>query len=119
MWDVVEDGSGDYYEDRRAMSVRLWAVPPKLMRTFGVKNTTNKAWDTFKIIQIEVAHVWETRAQTWRMDFENLTFKDSDGVDSFNILLMAIVKDLEVLGDPITENKAVLKFLRSVPQPYK
>ena len=27
--------------------------------------------------------------------------------------------DLEVLGDPIDERKAVLKILRSVPRPYK
>lgn len=32
---------------------------------------------------------------------------------------MTIVNDLDVLGDLVTEHKAMLKFLQSVPQPYK
>lgn len=36
------------------------------------------------------------------MQFENLTYKDGEGVVSVNIRLMAIVNDFEVLDDPVT-----------------
>lgn len=50
---------------------------------------------------------------------ENLTFKDSEDVKSFNIPLTAIVNNVEMLGDLVIEHKAMLNFLQSVLQTYK
>lgn len=59
------------------------------------------------------------QGHTWRTKIENLTFKHSEGVESFNIRLTTFVNDLEVLCGPVADHKIVLKFLQSVPQPYK
>ncbi|KAI4331133.1 hypothetical protein MLD38_029350 [Melastoma candidum] len=119
LWDVVEDGPGDHREDRRAMSVLLRAVPPELIRTLGSKETAKEAWDTLRIMRVGVERVREAKAQTRRVEFENLAFKDGEGVEAFGIRLTAIVNDLEMLGDPVSEHMAVLKFLCSVPRVYK
>ena len=57
-------------------------------------------------------------AQTLRTEFENIRFKDGEKVEKFAMRLNGIMHDLEVLGDGVTEHKAVLKFLRVVPQRF-
>ncbi|CAH9146107.1 unnamed protein product [Cuscuta epithymum] len=119
LWDVIEEGPGEILDDRRAMSALLRAVPPELVRTLGVKATAKEAWDTLKTMRVGVERVREAKAQTCWTEFEALAFKDGEGVESFGIRLTAIMNDLQVLGDPLTEHKAVQKFLRSVPRKYK
>ncbi|KAI4387536.1 hypothetical protein MLD38_005362 [Melastoma candidum] len=101
------------------MSVLLREVPPELIRTLGSKEMAKEAWDTLKIMRVGVERAREAKAQTRRVEFENLAFKDGEGVEAFGIRLTAIVNDLEMLGDPVSEHMAVLKFLRSVPRVYK
>ena len=119
LWDVVETGPGDALTDRRAMAVLLRAIPSELVRTLGTKATAKEAWDTLKTMRIGVERVREAKAQTRWAEFESLAFKEGEGVESFGIRLQAIMNDLEILGDPITEQKAIMKFLRCVPPPYK
>lgn len=70
-------------------------------------------------INIRVERIREARARTRRTEIKNLTFKDSEEVESFNIRLMKIVNDLKVLWNLVIEHKKVLKYLQSVAQPYK
>lgn len=75
------------------MSVLLWAVPPELIRMLGGKETAKEAWDT-QIMRAGVKRVREAKAQTRRTQFENLVFKDGEGVESFDIRITAIVNIL-------------------------
>jgi hypothetical protein len=63
--------------------------------------------------------VREARAQTRRSEFDNIRFKDGEKVEQFTMRLTGIMHDLEVLGDGVTEHKAMLKFLRVMPKRFK
>jgi hypothetical protein len=63
--------------------------------------------------------VREAKAQTRRREFEELRFKPGESIEDFSIRLVAIINDLELLGDPQDEYKAVLKFLRIVPRKFR
>jgi hypothetical protein len=118
-WEVVEHGSGDYHDDREALGAILRAVPPEMLRTLAVKNTAKEAWDTLKTLRLGSERVREARAQTRRSEFDNIRFKDGEKVEQFAMRLTGIMHDLEVLGDGVTEHKAVLKFLRVVPKRFR
>ncbi|XP_047331212.1 uncharacterized protein LOC124934744 [Impatiens glandulifera] len=94
------------------MSLLLWTVSPELIQTLGSKKTVKEAWDTLIIMRAEVELVQESKVQTRWTEFENLTFKDDKGVEAFNIRLAVIVNELEVLDDPMSEHKVVLKFFQ-------
>lgn len=118
-WEVVEHGVGDYQDDREALGAILRAVPPEMYRTLAVKSTAKEAWDTLKTLRLGSERVREARAQTRRTEFENIQFKDGEKVEQFAMRLTGIMHDLEVLGDGVSEHKAVLKFLRVVPKRFK
>jgi hypothetical protein len=116
---VVEHGVGDYHDDREALGAILRAVPPEMLRSLAVKETAKEAWDTLKTLRLGSERVREARAQTRRTEFDNIRFKDGEKVEQFAMRLTGIMHDLEVLGDGVTEHKAVLKFLRVVPKRFK
>jgi hypothetical protein len=118
-WEVVEDGIGDYHDDREALGAILRAVPPEMLRSLAVKDTAKEAWDALKTLRLGSERVREARAQTRRSEFENLRFKDGEKVEQFAMRLTGIMHELEVLGDGVGEHKAVLKFLRCVPKRFK
>jgi hypothetical protein len=118
-WEVVEHGSGSYHDDREALGAILHAVPPEMLHTLAVKNTTKEAWDTLKTLRLGSERVREARAQTRRSEFDNIQFKDGEKVEQFTMRLTGIMHDLEVLGDGVTEHKAALKFLRVVPKRFR
>jgi len=118
-WEVVEHGVGDYHDDREALGAILRAVPPEMYRTLAVKSTAKEAWDILKTLRLGSERVREARAQTRRTEFENIQFKDGEKVEQFAMRLTGIMHDLEVLGDGVSEHKAVLKFLRVVTKRFK
>ena len=119
LWHVVETGQGTARDDRRAMIALLKGVPPELMRILGAKATAKEAWDTLKTMRIGVERVREAKAQTRRSEYEALRYKDGEGIESYVMRLRTIIDELQGLGDPVDEHKAVLKVLRTVPRPYR
>uniref|UniRef100_A0A453QQD3 Retrotransposon gag domain-containing protein n=1 Tax=Aegilops tauschii subsp. strangulata TaxID=200361 RepID=A0A453QQD3_AEGTS len=114
--EVVEHGAViDYHDDREALGIILQAVPPEMLRSLAAKDSAKEAWDALKTLRMGSERVCEDRAQTHRLDFENLQFKDEERMEEFALRLTSIVNDLEALGDGITERKVVRKFLCCVP----
>ncbi|XP_071685359.1 uncharacterized protein [Lolium perenne] len=60
-----------------------------------------------------------SEAQTRHREYENLAFRRGESIEDFAIRLTNLLSDLELLGDPVDEYKAVLKFLRIVPRKYR
>jgi hypothetical protein len=94
-------------------------VPPELVRTLAVKDNAQAAWETIKMMRLGCERVREAKAQTRRREFEELKFKTGESIEDFSIRLVAIINDLELLGDPQDEYKAVLKYLRIVPKKFR
>ena len=116
LWTVVDTGAGSERDDRRALGVILRNVPPEMLCTLAVKDSAKLAWDAVKTMRMGVDRVREAKAQTRRAEFEALKFHDGESVEAFAMRLTGIVNDLELLDDPVSEHKAVLKFLRVVPR---
>jgi hypothetical protein len=118
-WDVIEFGAEEEGDDRAALAALLRAVQPELVRTLAVKDCAKTAWETIKTMRLGCERVREVKAQTRRREWEELGFKNGKSIEDFSIRLTAIVNDLELLGDPMDEYRAVLKYLRVVPKKYR
>jgi hypothetical protein len=119
LWDVIEYGADDDQDDRAALAALLRSVPPELVRVLGTKDCARSAWETLKTMRLGCKRIREAKAQTRQREFEELRFRASESVENFAIRLTSIVSDLELLGDPVDEYKAVLKYLRVVPKKYR
>uniref|UniRef100_A0ACD5V9N0 Uncharacterized protein n=1 Tax=Avena sativa TaxID=4498 RepID=A0ACD5V9N0_AVESA len=119
LWYVIELGAEEEGDDRAALSALLRAVPPELVRTLAVKDCAKTAWETIKTMCLGCERIREAKAQTRRREWEELRFKAGESVEDFALRLTAIVNDLELLGDPVDEYRAVLKFLRVIPRKYR
>jgi hypothetical protein len=58
-------------------------------------------------------------AQKVRREYEVLKFCNGEGVEDFTMRLAGVVNQLVVLGDPETDDKVVLKFLRIARPRFK
>lgn len=119
LWDAVTEDDVDEHDDRAALSALLQAVPPELVRTLAAKDNAKAAWDTLRTLRVGAERVREAKAQTRRRDYDRLAFKDGENVEEFALRLSTILSDLELLGDPEDERKAVRKFLRVLPRKYR
>lgn len=89
------------------------------MHVLAAKDTAKTAWETIKTLRMGSERAREANMHVRRHEFEELRFKDSESIENFALRLTGIVNDLELYGDPVTEHKAVQKFLRSVPSKYR
>src|SRR6266542_1821243 len=119
LWDAVNLGDVNDNEDRLVLAALLRAVPPELVRTLAARDNAKAAWDTLKTLRVSDDRVREAKAQVHHREFDQMRFKDRESIEEFALRLMTLVNDLETLGDPIDEHKAVRKFLRVVPQKYR
>jgi hypothetical protein len=118
LWDVIQYGAEDDGDDRAALAALLRAVPPELVHMLAVKDCAKTAWEAIKTMCLGCERVREAKAQTRRREWEHLRFKAGETIEEFAIRLTAM-NDLELLGDPVNEYKAVLKYLRAVPRKYR
>jgi hypothetical protein len=116
LWDAIEFGPDEDGDDRAALAALLRAVPPELVRTLAIKDCAKTAWEAIKTMRLGSERIREAKAQTRLREWEELRFKSGESIEDFALRLTAIVNDLELLGDPIEEYKAVLKYLRVVPR---
>ncbi|XBI77325.1 hypothetical protein VPH35_070468 [Triticum aestivum] len=118
VWTAVIEYGADENDDQRALQIILTGVPPELLRVLAAKDTAKMAWETIKTMRMGSARAREAKAQVRRREFEDLRFKDGESIEDFGLRLSALISDLELFGDPVTEHKAVQKFLRVVPRRY-
>ncbi|KAK1613361.1 hypothetical protein QYE76_037034 [Lolium multiflorum] len=119
LWDAIEYGPDEDGDDRAALAALLRAIPPELVRTLAVKDCAKTAWEVIKTMRLGSEPIREAKAQRRRREWEDLRFKTGETIKDFALRLTAIINDLELLGDPIDEYKAVLKYLRTVPKKYR
>jgi hypothetical protein len=89
------------------------------VRTLAVKDCAKTAWETIKTMRLGSERIREAKAQTRRREYEELRFKSGESAEDFALRLTAVINDLELLGDPVDEYKAILKYLRVAPRRYR
>ena len=119
VWSAVTDDAADENDDRRALQIILTGIPPEMLRVLAAKDTVKTAWETIKTMRMGSERAREAKAQVRRREFEDLRFRDGESVEDFGLRLAALVAEQKLYGDPVTEHKAVQKFLRVVPRRYR
>jgi hypothetical protein len=81
LWDVIDTGVGEYDDDRTVLEAILRAVPPEMIPMLAVKDTAKEAWDTMKTIRVGADRVRDSKAESFRKQYEDLRFKPGESVD--------------------------------------
>jgi phenylalanine-4-hydroxylase len=87
MWEVVQYGDVDYYEDRRALNALIAAVPSEMQFSLSQKRTVKEAWDAIATARIGSDRARKTMLQALHKEWENLAFKPGEDVDDFALRL--------------------------------
>lgn len=70
-------------------------------------------------MRIEDNRVRKSMAQTLRVEYEQITFRDGESVEDFALRLSNLVQRLSILGDPKPGPKVVAKYLRVARPRYR
>ncbi|WVZ51167.1 hypothetical protein U9M48_002333 [Paspalum notatum var. saurae] len=121
LWGAIDPGGTtvERHEDRMALDAICSAVPPEMISTLAVKESAKDAWESIRVMRIGDDRVRKTSAQRVRRQYEELAFRDGEGIEDFALRLTGIVSQLATLGDPEAPAKVVEKYLRIARGRYK
>jgi hypothetical protein len=120
MWEVVRYGDVDYYEDRRVLDALIAAVSSKMQFSLFKKRTAKEAWDAIAAARIGSDRTRKTTLQALHKEWENLAFKSGEDVDDFALRLNTLQQKMVQFGDDTySEERAVEKLFRCIPEKYK
>ncbi|WVZ97328.1 hypothetical protein U9M48_042876 [Paspalum notatum var. saurae] len=121
LWGAIDPGGTavERHEDRMALDAICSAVPPEMISTLAVKESVEDAWESIRVMRIGDDRVRKTSAQRVRRQYEELAFRDGEGIEDFALRLTGIVSQLATLGDPEAPAKVVEKYLRIARGRYK
>jgi hypothetical protein len=120
MWEAVQYGDVDYYEDRRALDALIVAIPPEMQFSLSKKRAAKEAWDVITAARIGRNHARKTTLQALRKEWENLAFKPGEDVDDFVLRLNTLQQKMVQFGDDsYGEERVVGKLFRCISEKYK
>jgi hypothetical protein len=83
MWEAVQYGDVDYYEDRRALDALIATVSSEMQFSLSKKQTAKEAWDAIAAARIGSNLTRKAMLQALHKEWENLAFKPDEDVDDF------------------------------------
>jgi glycerol-3-phosphate dehydrogenase len=108
LWEAVAGmGEPGEHEDMAALAALIRAAPPEMVPVLAVKESANEAWEAIKMMRMGIDRVREATAQRLRKEFEQISFKNDESLDSFGMRITGIVKNLRTLGDSVEEVRVV------------
>ena len=78
--------------------------------------TAKKAWDTLQSSYQGLYKEKNSKLHILRRDFESLSMKDTESVDSFFTRVVGLINQLKSHGENIEDQRVVEKNLRSLPE---
>jgi hypothetical protein len=119
LWEAVSGmGEPGEREDMAVLAALIRAAPPEMVPVLAVKESANEAWEAIKMMRMGVDRVREATAQRLRKEFEQISFKNGESLDTFGVHITGIVNNLRTLGDNVDEVRVVQKILRAMPGDY-
>lgn len=67
---------------------------------------------------VDVERVRVANAKRLRRDFNNIAFREGEGVDKFSMWIAVLANNLRLLGDNIDDVEVVRKLLQVVPDKF-
>ena len=106
-----KDGKNIFYI-HQAMHERIL---PRVVSTIMAK----KAWDTLEITYQVLGKVKTSKVQILGRDFESLSMKDSENVDTFYTRVVGLINQLKSHENPYQTKGLLKKFSEVFPQDLK
>ena len=100
----------DIHQDMRTESIL-----PRVVATI----TAKQEWDTLETSYQGLDKVKTSKLQILRRDFESLSMKDIESVDSFYTIFIGLINQLKYHGENIEYQRVVEKNLRSLPPRFE
>ncbi|VFQ83925.1 unnamed protein product [Cuscuta campestris] len=94
------------------------AVDRNQFRLISNCTEAKRAWDILLITHEGTTTVKTAKLQIVMSKIENLKMEDAESITNFHGRVRELANEAERLGEQITENKLVLKVLRSLPEKY-
>ncbi|KAJ4789254.1 polyprotein [Rhynchospora pubera] len=122
LWDLTENGVpttdlapiDTAKRDAKALFFIQQAVHESLFAKIAAATTANEAWTTLKIAFQGSSKVIAIKLQGLRREFETLSMKQGESIQSFLTRVTAIVNQIRSCGEDLSEQTVVMKVLRSL-----
>eukprot|EP00253_Pinus_taeda_P016482 PITA_16482 len=139
IWELVETGYGepadaialvaltvaerdqlksDKKKDAKALFFLFQSVRESVFPRIAT-TTKSEAWDILKTAYQGMEKVKTAKLQMLRRDFETLSMKESDTIDSFFTQVIWLITQIRSHGEILEERRIVEKILRSLPSRFE
>eukprot|EP00253_Pinus_taeda_P008514 PITA_08514 len=105
-------------KDAKALVFLYQAVDQSVFPRIAAANTSKEAWQILKTAYQGMEKVKTAKLQLLRRDFENLSMKESDNIDSFFTHVIGLITKMRTHGETIEDRRIVEKILRVLPSKF-
>jgi hypothetical protein len=105
-------------KDGKTMFYIHQAMHESILPRVASTKQAKEAWDILQTSYQGMDKVKTSKLQILRRDFETLSMKDTDSVDSFYTHVIGLINQIKSHGETIEDRKVVEKVLRSLPPKF-
>ena len=95
------------------------AMHESILPRIAAKTNAKEAWDSLETAYQGLDKVKTSKLQILRRDFESMSMKDSENVDTFYTRVVGLINQLKSHGEAIEDRRVVEKILKVFPQDLK
>jgi len=109
----------DRKKDAKALFFLFQSVHESVFPRIAAATKSKEAWDILKTAYQGMETVKTAKLQMLRKDFENLSMKESDTIDSFFTHVIGLITQIRSHGEILEERRIVEKILRILPSRFE
>eukprot|EP00253_Pinus_taeda_P003406 PITA_03406 len=109
----------DRNKDAKALFFLFQSVHESVFPQIAATTKSKEAWDILKTAYQGMEKVKTAKLQMLRRDFETLSMKESDTIDSFFTRVIGLITQIRSHGENLEERRIVEKILRSLPSRFE
>eukprot|EP00253_Pinus_taeda_P031856 PITA_31856 len=109
----------DKKKDAKALFLLFQSVHESIFPRIAAATKSKEAWDILKTAYQGMEKVKTAKLQMLRRDFETLSMKESDTIDSFFTQVIGLITQIRSHGEILEERRIVEKILRILPSRFE
>eukprot|EP00253_Pinus_taeda_P022594 PITA_22594 len=109
----------DKKKNAKALFLLFQSVHESIFPRIPAATKSKEAWDTLKTAYQGMEKVKTAKLQMLRRDFETLSMKESDTIDSFFTQVIGLITQIRSHGEILEERRIVEKILRCLPSMFE
>lgn len=123
-WSLVQNGvpTGEDQEQNREQKLKdlkiknylYQAIPREVLETIVEDDTSKQIWDAMYQKYHGSSKVQQSQLQALKREYELLSMKEGEKVDSYMSRTLAVVNKMKINGEPMEASAVVGKILRSM-----